>query len=183
MSDIPYKQLFILVEGGDDVRFFGAVAKPLFEKYYDEVRILAVSNWSHEEVRRLLFSISAMKSDYLIVRDIDTHPCVTAAKDTLRKPYPRLNPERIQIVRTEIESWYCAGISPQDAEFGALKVVTCDDTGAVTKESFDADLSERRLRRAPAMAAMLDRFDLATAARRNRSFRYFLQKHLHLDPA
>ncbi|MEA2694831.1 MAG: hypothetical protein QOJ16_4218 [Acidobacteriota bacterium] len=183
MSDIPYKQLFILVEGGDDVRFFGAVVKPLFEKYYDEVRILAISNWSHEEVRRLLFSISAMKSDYLIVRDIDTHPCVTAARDALRKPYSRLDPERIQIVRAEIESWYCAGISPQDAELGALKVVTCNDTGEVTKESFDAALFERRLRRAPAMIAMLERFDLATAARRNASFRYFLRKHLDLDPS
>jgi len=183
MSDTPYKQLFILVEGGDDVLFFRAIVKPLFEKHYSEVRIFPVSNWSHEEVRKLLRSVAAMKADYLVVRDIDAHPCVTAARDALRRPYPRVEPDRIQIVRAEIESWYCAGISPKDAELGTLRVVACNDTAEVTKESFDTALSERRLSRAPAMTTMLERFDLTTAARRNRSFRYFLHKHLHLDPA
>ena len=39
------------------------------------------------------------------------------------------------------------------------------------------------MRRGPAMIAMLKRFDLATAARRDTSFRYFLRKHLDLDPS
>jgi hypothetical protein len=34
------KRLFILVEGEDDVRFFGRIIKPLFVSWYDSIEII-----------------------------------------------------------------------------------------------------------------------------------------------
>ena len=43
------KRLYILVEGEDDVRFFGRVMKPLFVPHYDSVEILPVCQYQARE--------------------------------------------------------------------------------------------------------------------------------------
>lgn len=107
---MAYRRLFLFVEGADDERFFGAVLFPLFRKRYEEVRVVQVSQMTKKKVSDWLRSVERMRADYLFVRDLDRHPCATAAKDALRDVHPRLDPARIQVVKVEIESWYCAGI-------------------------------------------------------------------------
>lgn len=179
---MAYRQLFLFVEGADDERFFKALS-PLFMPAYDHIAFVQTSQMRKDKLAAFVRSVNSMTADYLVVRDLDRNPCVTAAKSAITAGYPSIDPARVQIVRAEIESWYCAGVKEDDAEFGSLPVAICRDTSEVTKEDLNAALGGGLELRIPAMIAMLERFDPATAARRNASFRYFLRKHLHLDPS
>jgi hypothetical protein len=131
-----------------------------------------------KKVRAFLQSVESIEgASYLYVRDQDRHPCVTAAKEEVLRAYARIDSERIQVVRTEIESWYCAGIPSDDPELGRLDMATCADTSEVTKEGLEREILERGAPRVAALMTLLESFDRETAARRNGSFRYFLEKH------
>ncbi|HKH44070.1 MAG TPA: hypothetical protein VKM72_05335, partial [Thermoanaerobaculia bacterium] len=150
-SGMAYRQLFLFVEGDDDARFFQTVAVPFFRQRYESVEI---------------------------IRDLDRHPCVTAAKKTLLQRCSPAEAERIQIVKTEIESWYSAGIPEGDPEWGQLPIAVTPDTQTVTKELFLRVMSASGSALLPTMLSLLERFDRKRAASRNASFRYFLGKHL-----
>ena len=122
-----------------------------------------------------------MGADYVLVGDLDRHACASAAKEALLRRYPFLDPGRIQIVKAEIESWYCAGIRPEDPELGSLGIATCFETAEVTKEVFDAAIGQERSFRIPTLVAVLERFDLERAIRRNGSLQYFAKKFLGLS--
>jgi hypothetical protein len=169
-----YRRLFLFLEGEDDRRFFEAVLIPLFESQYDHILPVLVSRLRKESVLEWLRSAESM-GDYIFVRDLDLFPCVTAVKEALQKVYPRLRPARIQVVKAEIESWYCAGLKPEEREWLTAKVAILPDTEEVTKEQIASALKGDRV---DALTGMLKRYDLQLAARRNGSLRYFLTKHL-----
>jgi hypothetical protein len=173
---MPYRRLFLFLEGDDDERFFRAVLIPLLRRRYEDIRPVQVSQLTKEKIANWLRSVEGMRADYLYVRDLDRHPCVTAAKDALREAHPRLAPDRIQIVKAEIESWYCAGIGP--GRLAGSEIATCLETESVTKERFEAVIPGGRVNRIPSLAEILEGFDLEAAARRNSSLRRFLRKHL-----
>jgi hypothetical protein len=66
------KRLYILVEGEDDVRFFGRILKPLFVSRYDSVEIIPYASIKRVKVNNFLISMAQMKNDYIFVADIDT---------------------------------------------------------------------------------------------------------------
>jgi hypothetical protein len=177
---MAYRQLFLLVEGEDDARFFEHVVIPLLLRDYQRVEPVQIRAWPKEKLKKFLHSVEAMDAEYLLVGDLDFHPCVTAAKEVVVKRQPFVEPARVQIVKAEIESWYCAGIPDRDAELGSLRIATCTDTSEVTKEAFNAAIGQKAPFRIPFLISLLERFDLETAARRNASFRYFARKHLNL---
>ena len=43
------KRLFIMVEGEDDIRFFGRIIKPLFIARYDSVEIISLCKYPAHE--------------------------------------------------------------------------------------------------------------------------------------
>ncbi len=161
---MPYRRLFLFVEGDDDELFFRSVILPLWARSYDDVQFVPFSGLKREKVRAFLRSVRAMEADYLWVRDLDQYPCVTAAKQAVQQIYSQIDPARIQVVKVEIESWYCAGIRAHDTELGALDIATCPDTQTVTKEAFELAVSQRRVPRVPALRAIL-----ASSTRRLRS--------------
>jgi hypothetical protein len=174
---MAYRQLFLFVEGDDDERFLRAVIEPLFRSKYDDVRFVKFSMAKQDKVAAFLRSVEAIPdADYLLVGDLDMLPCVTAAKERIQRKFPPVDPARVQIVKTEIESWYCAGVTARDPEVPELAKHT--ETEGITKESFNHAVSKRGLLRVPVMTGILERFDLESAARRNRSFHYFLRKYL-----
>jgi hypothetical protein len=175
---MPYRQLFLFVEGDDDERFFRFVLEPLLRAAYDEVHYIKFSQMKWEKLRAFLQSVEAMRADYLLVRDQDRYPCITATKDAVRQIHSTIDPRRVQIVQPEIEGWYCAGIREDHPTLGGLGVATCAETSGVTKEQFEQEVLRGGGPRAAAMAGILEAFDRETAARRNASFRYFIQKHL-----
>jgi len=176
---MTYRQLFLFVEGNDDARFFQSVVVPLLKGRYDSIKIVGYAKLKKEKLEGFVRSVRSIPgADYLIVRDLDRHPCATAAKKTLLQRCSPAEAERIQIVKLEIESWYSAGIPEGDPEWGELPIAVTPDTQTVTKESFLRAMSASGSTLLPTLLSLLERFDRKRAASRNASFRYFLDKHL-----
>ncbi len=170
-----YRRLFLFLEGDDDERFFQAVLVPRLLGRYDDVRPVQVSQLTKKKVSDWLRSVQSMGADYLYVRDLDRHPCATAAKAAFQEAQPLLDPARILVVKAEIESWYSAGIGP--GRLAGLDVATCPMTESITKERFEAALPGGRANRIPVLLEILERYDVERAVDRNSSLRYFLLRH------
>lgn len=175
---MPYRRLFLFVEGDDDERFLRQVGLPAWERAYDDVRFVKFSQQKKQKVEGYLRSVKAMGADYVWIQDLDRNPCASSAKELLLRRQSSLDPARVQIVKAEIESWYCAGIPGDDPDYGTLRIATCAETGEVTKEVFDDAIGRTGTLRIPILLSLLERFDVETATRRNGSFRYFLAKFL-----
>jgi hypothetical protein len=177
---MTFRRLFLFVEGDDDERFFRSVLLPRLRRGYQDVQFVQFSRLKKEKVQGFFRSVAGMRADYILVRDLDRHPCATAAKRQVKEAFPQVDPDRVQIVKAEIESWYCAGI-PGDHAWGSFAIARCPDTSSVTKEIFEAALLQKDEPKLPAMLAILESFDLDVAARRNESFRRFLAKFVPLS--
>ncbi|MHB8164035.1 MAG: hypothetical protein ACYDDV_06750, partial [Methanoregula sp.] len=105
------KRLFILVEGEDDVRFFGRIIKPLFVSRYESIEIIPYASIKRVKVNNFLKSVRQMNNDYIFVADIDTECSVRDKKQLLYYHFDNISGHSIVIVIKEIESWYYAGIS------------------------------------------------------------------------
>lgn len=175
------KRLFILVEGEDDVRFFGRIVKPLMAHRYDSVEIIPYACIKREKVNKFLQSIVLMKNDYIFVADIDFEHSVRDKKQILYYRFSNIHDRAIVIVIREIESWYYAGIP--DALASALGVPALPLTDDMVKEDFNARIPRQFDSRIDFMFEILKSFSIETAARKNRSFHYFVDRYdLHETP-
>ncbi|PKB61243.1 MAG: hypothetical protein BZY79_04930 [SAR202 cluster bacterium Casp-Chloro-G4] len=174
---MPYKAIYLFLEGNDDITFFHSIVKPLFERLYDSVISWPYRQRSRRHIQKFIKAIDAMGADYVYVGDIDSFPCVTRKKESLMSAQSRLRSERIYVVKREIEGWYIAGASGRflsaigaPAEIGSA----CENR---TKEQFN-DLIPRRFQsRIDFMQEVLKDYDVKLAADNNPSFRYFLEKN------
>ena len=172
------KRLFILVEGEDDIRFFGRIVKPLFRSWYDSVEIIPYACMKREKVNRLLRGIRKMNNDYIFVADIDNEQTVRGKKQILYSRYSEVEGGNIIIVIMEIESWYLAGLTSGSAHHMGLVPFSTTDT--VTKEDFNRAIPSRFNSRIDFMFEILKFFSLEEAARKNNSFSFFINRY-HLD--
>ncbi len=175
------RRLFILVEGEDDVRFFGRVMKPLFAPGYDSVEIFPYASIRRQKVNNLLKSMAQMKQDYIFVADIDEERSVGEKKQLLYRWFSDIRGGSIVVVIMEIESWYYAGI-PEDTlqKFGLPAIPSTDD---LTKEDFNALIPPSFDSRIDIILEILKSFSPGTAARHNSSFRFFFDRYHLEDPA
>jgi len=175
------KRLFILVEGEDDVRFFGRIIKPLLTPRYDSVEIIPYACIKREKVNKFIQSVTMMKNDYIFVADIDFEHSVRDKKQILYYRFSNLNGNSVVIVIREIESWYYAGIAGALAqELGVTDLASTDD---LTKEDFNARIPRKFDSRIDFMFEILKSFSLETAAKKNNSFSFFVNRYnLHEDP-
>lgn len=172
------KRLFILVEGEDDVRFFGRIIKPLIVPQYDSVEILPYASIKRFKVNNFLKSLSEMKNDYIFVADIDTERSVRDKKQILYHWFSNISGGSIIIVIMEIESWYYAGLTAETLQkFGLPSLPSTD---GLTKEDFNALIPSSFDSRIDFMFEILKSFSPVTAARHNRSFRFFFERY-HLE--
>jgi len=169
------KRLFILVEGEDDVRFFGRIVKPRFVHRYDSVEIIPYACIKREKVSRFLKSVTQMGNDYIFVADIDTERSVRDKKQILYYRFADINGRSIVIVIAEIESWYYAGISPESAQ--SLGVAPCESTETLTKEDFNRIMPPKFDSRIDFMFEILKTFSVETAVKKNASFRFFVDRY------
>jgi hypothetical protein len=175
------KRLFILVEGEDDVRFFGRIIKPLLAPRYDSVEIVPYACIRRDKVNRFLQSVASMKNDYIFVADIDYEHSVRDKKQVLYYRFSNLDGGSCVIVIREIESWYYAGITGAFAQ--ALGVSDPASTNDLTKEDFNALIPRRFDSRIDFMFEILKSFSLETAARKNDSFHFFVTRyHIAANP-
>lgn len=173
------KRLFIMVEGEDDVRFFGRLIKPLIAPRYDSVEIIPYACIKREKVNRFLKSVVLMKNDYIFVADIDNERSVRDKKQILYYRFSEIDGGKIVIVIREIESWYYAGIAGSLAqELGITETGSTDD---LTKEDFNMRMPRKFDSRIDFMFEILKSFSLETAAKKNTSFRFFVERYQVYD--
>lgn len=174
---MEYRRLFLLVEGPDDERFFDEIIRPLFEeRYAGGVEIRQYARQRTEDINNLLRDIEEQGDAYLLIADREAAACVTDKKEKLQKRMPLLAAERILIVVGKIEGWYLAGLDKENAR--RLKVPIFSQTDTIGKEEFNAAIPKKEKSRTYFMLKLLQYFDLETAKQKNKSFRYFIEKHL-----
>ena len=174
------KRLFILVEGEDDVRFFGRIIKPFFVNSYHSVDIIPYASTKRLKINNFLISISQMNHDYILVADIDNERSVRDKKQILYHWFTNINGASIVVVIKEIESWYYAGLP--DAVAQKLGVPVLSSTDELTKEDFNALIPASFDSRIDFMFEILKAFSPGTAAHRNHSFKFFMDHYGLSEP-
>ena len=169
------KRLFILVEGEDDVRFFGRIIKPLFASRYESIEIIAYASIKRVKVNNFLKSVREMNNDYLFVADIDSERSVRDKKQILYFHFNDISGHRIVIVIKEIESWYYAGLSATAALDLGVTALSCTDD--LFKEDFNQLMPRTFDSRIDFMFEILKSFSLETAVLKNRSFKFFVERY------
>ncbi|MFQ5456652.1 MAG: hypothetical protein ACE5EA_10725 [Nitrospirota bacterium] len=171
------KRLYIFIEGDDDEIFFEKIIKYRLEERYNSVKLWKHAQKTKKQIKNFLRSIKAMKADYIYVADINHTLCITGKKQKIQNRYNNLNKDRIIVVIKEIESWYLAGLDDKASK--QLGVSACDTTDLITKEQFYKLIPAKFDSRIDFMLEILKHFSINTAKEKNRSFRYFLEKHLN----
>lgn len=116
-----------------------------------------------------------MNADYFYVTDINLAPCVTAKKEKVQGKFNNLDENRIIVVIKEIESWYLAGLD--DTSSQTFRISSFSNINNITKEQFNALIPKNFDSRIDFMLEILKCFSIEIAKQRNKSLRYFLEKH------
>lgn len=171
-----FRKFTLFVEGDDDQLFADSILRPLLEPVCDYLEIYQYAQKRPSDIRRYIRSLDRIPdANYLFIADFDQGPCVTLRKSRLIDRYGSLEPERILIVRREIESWYLAGLDSDAYE--ELRLPTHRNTNDITKEQFEGLVPSRFDNRTDFMVEVLNRFSAETARSRNESFDYAMGKH------
>jgi hypothetical protein len=168
------KRLFILVEGEDDVRFFGRIVKPILATRYESVEIMPYACIKREKVNNFLKSVRQMGNDYIFVADIDQERSVRDKKQILYYWFHDVNGGSIVVVIKEIESWYYAGLTEESRQKLGVPAVSSDN---LTKEDFNELIPERFDSRIDFMFEILKYFTIDNAVKENRSFKFFSDRY------
>lgn len=165
-----------MVEGEDDNRFFERILKPKLREKYDWVQTIRYAKMKKGKINNYLRTFKGMKADYICVTDINNSPCVTAKKQKIQKELSKkIENDKVIVVIKEIESWYLAGLS-EDASRN-LKIRTYNNTNNITKEQFKKLIPRQFRPRRNFMMEILQNFSIEIAKRKNRSFKYFIEKY------
>ena len=117
-----------------------------------------------------------MTSLYIVLADFDVRgTCYSGRKLALRAKIPRADGRKIAIVKTEIESWYLAGMGQSECD--RLRIPYRPNTEPVSKGEFEQMRSRAEsMPRTKFMYKMLNMFDAGRAKRQNESFGYVWDK-------
>ena len=174
---MPYRQLHVWVEGGDDRLFFNTLMRPLLESWYDWIEVVQYAQRPPTWRRNYLRSIwSNRDASYIYMTDLNAAPCVTAKKEDVRGRMRQVEADRVMVVVPEIEGWYLAGL---DAEHGArLGIGEPTATDQITKEDFTRLRPRGFHSNREFMLEILSYFSVEVARQKNQSFDYFCRKFL-----
>lgn len=168
--------LYLFVEGMDDIRFFESVIVPSFEKTYDTVHLISYAGMRSEKLSNYIQAIRNLGDEYLLIADLDAYDNSGAKKSAVLHTLPDADPERLMIVVQEIEGWYLAGISDEDCQ--RLLIPELKETNALVKEQFNNLIPEKFDSRIDFLIELLSVYQPGIAVGKNKSFRYFFQKYL-----
>lgn len=173
------KNLFILLEGDDDERFFENVVTPLLRERYYPIKLVQYQRRGRKKIIDFLKAIEAMKAEYIFVRDLNGAPCITFKKNKIKSKCEVIKEDKIIIVVKKIEGWYLAGLNER-----ALKSLRIrkkiGTTNEVDKEEFN-HITPKNLSEIEFKLKILRIYDVEIAKVRNKSFEYFLNKWIN-DP-
>ncbi|RPH74695.1 hypothetical protein EHM76_03070, partial [bacterium] len=174
------RRLFIFVEGSDDVRFFETIIKPRLEPAYDSVELITFACTKSVKIDRFIRGINAMQQSYIIVTDIDLEKSVKNKKITILSRFSEADYRKIFVIIQEIESWYLAGID--DASAKMLGIHPPVSTDFVTKEHFIRWIPGHYPSKIAFMIEVLKHFSLSIAVEKNKSFRFFIEHYVIVNP-
>jgi len=174
-----YKQLYILVEGNDDERFFREIIMPLFENDYDNIVIWQYAQQKYKKIKKFIKSINSMEADYFLVGDLDENSCVTEKKEKVLEAFGNVSLKKIIVVIKEIESWYLAGLDQKTSS--NIGIHNFEDTNDLFKEDFNELLETKYDSRIDFMQEIIKVFSIKVALEKNNSFRYFFNKFININ--
>lgn len=178
---MPLPDLYIIVEGDDDLRFFkdDKVKRALSDNYsrYARLHVIKFVHRNADSRKSLFDTIKGTSSDYIFVRDNDGATCVSSRKEEIVSRFGELalDRRRILIVKKEIESWYIAGVTNEFCRRNRISPE--DDTEQFGKRKFDNLIPRDCRSRISFMVDIMKTFSFDDAARRNSSFAYFMRKY------
>jgi hypothetical protein len=177
-----FNELYFLIEGNSDERFFQQIIEPILKDRYDYIGYYQYARRPKKKIREFIRSIVSKQVDFLCITDINTSPCVTARKERIKKrKFGTLDNSRILVVRKEIESWYLAGLNEECCR--RLRLPARYETESISKEQFKQFLSGSKLGcTVNCMIEILKNYNIGTAKSKNGSFDYFYRKYLDLPP-
>ena len=171
---MKYKELYIFVEGNDDERFFRIILVPMLEKYYNIIRLWKYTGKPYKKVNDLLRSLKKMSCDYIMLADINHEPCISLKKQKILKKYNKIEENKVIVVTKEVESWYLAGLS--DTKLQEWRISPFQTTDNINKEKFKG-LIPKKYSKIDFMVELLKHYCPKTAIKKNRSFKYFIEKN------
>lgn len=173
---MPYKRLFILIEGNDDERLFQRIIKNGLQEKYDDIKLWKYSEEPYKRRKDFLRSINSMGADYIYIADYDENTrCITAKKQGVKNKIENINEDRIMVVINEIESWFLAGLNNNWCR--RFKIPSYTNTDNITKEQFNSLIAKKFDSRIVSMREILKCFSIETAIQKNESFKYFIEKY------
>lgn len=170
--------LYIWVEGEDDVRFFNRIIVPRLENKFECIQVTPYAKMEKKKLMSFIKNIKAMGADYLFTTDLNGCPCVSDKKTRVLNKYSKnIASERIVVVVREIESWYVAGLGDTGVKKHGLSGVV-GVTDGIGKEEYSKLIPKAFESRIDFMVENLNEFDVEVGKQKNRSFRYFMEKHV-----
>lgn len=167
-----------MLEGGTDVLFFNKIIKPKLLAKYTTVQLLEnYVKLSKHIMNKFVSYLDNNRIDYILFADFDDADFCKTKKEAIKKhKVPNIDLTKIAIVKTEIESWYLAGLTDMVAH--SLGIVSIPaSTDSVTKEQFCA-LIPNPAHSISYMQRIIQNYSLETAKRRNQSFSHFCDQFL-----
>lgn len=169
--------LRIFVEGNDDQRFIENIIFP----YILNKKPFVIFTIKYAKERAIftdkaIQTLKAKNQSYILLGDYDlSDKCITLKKEDLITKFNHLNSDSIFIVKDEIESWFLSGVDTDLDQFREFSIP--DDTEGITKEMFDSMLENSHFNsRIDLMMEISKTFNFSLAVKRNKSFKYFLEK-------
>lgn len=173
------RNLYLLVEGIDDFRFFEKVGSILFTR--TQSFPVEYSQKSNQQINKIISGYRNSPYDnYIYFADQDNHKTIHVVKKARKKIITELNEDNICVVSPEIESWYLAGLNEKDSITLGIKYLPTTDS--VTKERFHKIVPSRvfedYFRKEHYMDQILNLFSVDLARRRNASFNEFYKQYI-----
>lgn len=168
--------VYVLLEGPDDERFFQSVLRPRLAETYSTIRTYLYAQRSKKDVETYVRTLNNSQQDYIVLADLDSSlVCYSGRKHALSSKIPPARRNSMAIVKTEIESWYLAGMSYRDCEL--LQIPYHTNTEHISKHEFEQmRMRSRSMSRPQFLTKMLCMFDVGVAKKQNASFEYVWDK-------
>lgn len=179
---MDFKQLYIFVEGPDDERYMNRIILPILAEKYNHIKIIKYAVLQPQVIINFIKTFKKqLNSDYLFFSDMDARGdvkwCITKRKEKIIAKFSdHIENHKLFIVKEEIESWYLAGISENDAK--RFKIKPFYTTDMLTKEDFERLIPKKTFTPNDFMIEILNQYDFEIALSRNTSLQYFVTKYL-----
>ena len=171
-------KLFVFVEGFYDKKFFDDILSILFqEKLSITLFSIPYQIKKNVGVNNNIKNLNSKNIPYIFTSDLDSHiyPCISSRKEKRKEKYPALDLDRIIIVNEEIESWFVSGVNNNLSQFSEFDIP--DNTENLTKEDLDEMIENSHfISKKEFLFEVSKYFDVELALKRNKSFKYFLEK-------